>query len=126
MNIYGIGNDIIEISRIKLALNRNLKLLDKMFSDDELTVLSNKGFKPESIAGNFSAKEAVVKSIGTGLRGFSLKEVQILRDELDKPILVPTGRFKEVLSEKKIIDIKISISHCKEYATATAVSIKSE
>ena len=123
MNIYGIGNDIIEIDRIKNSLNRNLKLLDKMFSEDELVMLSKKSYKPESVAGNFSAKEAVVKSIGTGLRGFSPKEVQILRDELNKPILVPLGKFKDFLEEIGVVDIKISISHSKNYATATAIAI---
>lgn len=123
MNIFGIGTDIIEIERIHQSLNRNLKILDKMFSDDELSVLKEKGYKPESVAGGFSAKEAVVKSIGTGLRGFSLKEVQILRDELNKPVVVPTGKFKEYLESISVIEIKVSISHSKNYATATAIAI---
>lgn len=123
MNIYGIGNDIIEIDRVKKALNRNIKLLEKMFSSEEIMMFSDKNYKAESIAGNFAAKEAVVKSIGTGLRGFSLKEVQILRDELNKPTLVPTGKFKAYLEEHGITEIKVTIAHCKTYATATAIAI---
>lgn len=99
--IYGIGTDIIEIDRIHKALDRNLKLLDKLFSDKELEILKNKKYKPESIAGNFCAKEAVMKALGTGLRGFQLKDVQILRDELNKPFVVPQGKFLELCKEKK-------------------------
>ena len=66
--IYGIGTDIVEIDRIRTSLNRNIKLLDKMFSPREMQMLKLKDYKAESVAGNFSAKEAVVKSVGTGLR----------------------------------------------------------
>ncbi|MEG0250420.1 MAG: holo-ACP synthase [Peptostreptococcus sp.] len=122
--IYGIGTDIIEIERIHKALNRNLKLLDKLFSEDELLVLKEKNYRAESVAGNFCAKEAIVKSLGTGLRGFPLVDVQILRDKLNKPIVVPKGKFKEFCDEMKISDIMVSISHSKNYATATAIAIK--
>lgn len=124
MQIYGIGTDIIEIDRIRNALNKNLRLLDKIFSEDELIVLKEKNYKSESVAGNFSAKEAVVKSIGTGLRGFNLKDVQILRNELNMPIVVPTGKFKEYLNKIGVSEIMVSISHSKNYATATAIAIK--
>lgn len=122
--IYGIGTDIIEIERIQKALNRNLKLLDKLFSDAELLVLKEKNYKAESIAGNFCAKEAVVKSIGTGLRGFPLKDIQILRDELNRPIVLAKGKFKDYCDKKEISEIMVSISHSKDYATATAIAIK--
>lgn len=121
--IYGLGTDIIEIDRIKNSLNRNLKLLDKLFSKDELLMLKSKKYKPESVAGNFSAKEAVVKSVGTGLRGFNLHDIQILRDDLNKPIVIPAGKFKDFCIENNISEIKVSISHSKNYATATAIAI---
>lgn len=124
--IFGIGTDILEIDRIHESLNRNLKLLDKMFSQKELEMLKAKNYRAESVAGNFCAKEAVMKSIGTGLRGFSLKEVQILRDELGAPFLEAEGKLKNRLEELGISEIKVSISHSKNYATATAISIKKE
>lgn len=124
MEIYGIGTDIIEIDRIKQSLNRNLKLLDKLFSKNELEELKKKNYKSESIAGNFAAKEAVVKSVGTGLRGFNAKDIEILRDNLNKPVVVASGNFKIFLDENNIKDIKVSISHSKRYATATAIAIK--
>lgn len=124
MDIYGIGTDIIEIERIKNSLNKNLRLLDKMFSTEEFVVLKEKNYKAESVAGNFSAKEAVVKSVGTGLRGFNLKDVQILRNDLNMPIVVPAGKFKDFLEEIDVVDIKVTISHSKNYATATAIALR--
>lgn len=123
MNIYGIGTDIIEIERIKNSLNRNLKLLDKVFSTRELEMLKQKNYSPESVAGNFVAKEAVVKSVGTGLRGFNMKDVEIVRDDLNKPVVLSSGKFESFLSERNISEIMVSISHSKNYATATAIAI---
>lgn len=121
--IYGIGTDIIEIDRIHKALNRNLKLLNKIFSEEELEMLKKKNFKSESVAGNFCAKEAVMKALGTGLRHFKLTDVQILRDELNKPIVVPKGKFLELCNQNNITTIMVSISHSKNYANANAIAI---
>lgn len=121
--IYGVGTDIIEIDRVYKSLNRNIKIISKLFSDREVEILKSKGYKAESIAGNFSAKEAVVKSIGTGLRGFSLKEIEILRDELDRPVVIADGKFKKFLESIGVEKILVSISHSKNYATATAIAI---
>ena len=122
--IYGIGTDIVEVDRIKTSLNRNLKILDKIFSPRELQILKSKDYKAESVAGNFSAKEAVVKSVGTGLRGFGLHDVEILRDNLNKPIVVCSGKFKEFCHEIGVVNIIVSISHSKNYATSTAIAIR--
>ncbi|WAW15081.1 holo-ACP synthase [Peptostreptococcus equinus] len=122
--IYGIGTDIIEIDRIKKSYEKNPKLLNKLFSDREIQVLEKKKFKPQSIAGMFCAKEAIVKSVGTGLRNFSIKDLEILRNNLNKPVVIMTGAFKEFCDEEGIENIMVSISHSINYATATAIAEK--
>ena len=121
--IYGIGNDIIEIDRISQAMDRNPRIIDKLFSDREKAMLETKGFKPESVAGNFCAKEAVVKSLGTGLRGFKLEDLEILRDEVNKPYVVTSGKLKDLCSDLGISQIIVTISHSKTCALATAMAI---
>lgn len=121
--IYGIGNDIIEIDRISKAMERNPRIIDKLFSDREKAMLETKGFKPESVAGNFCAKEAVVKSLGTGLRGFKLEDLEILRDEVNKPYVVTNGKLKDLCSDLGISQIIVTISHSKTCALATAMAI---
>lgn len=122
--IYGLGTDIIEIERIEKAYNKNPKLLDKLFSSDEIKILEMKKFRAHSIAGMFCAKEAIVKSVGTGLRNFSVKDFQILRNDLNKPIVVMTGSFKDFCHSIGVREIMVSISHSDKYATATAIAIK--
>lgn len=121
--IYGIGTDIIEISRIKKTLNKNIKFMDKIFTKNEMNILKSKDYKAESVSGMFSAKEAIMKCFGTGLKGFSMKDMEVLRDELGKPIVILNGRLEEIYKNLNGEKIMISISHCKEYATATAILV---
>ena len=121
--IYGIGSDIIEIDRIRQAIDRNPRIIDKLFSDREKVMLDAKGFRPESVAGNFCAKEAIVKSLGLGLRGFKIKDIEVLRDELNKPYLVASGDFKDICEKLGISQVMVTISHSKNYATASAIAI---
>jgi len=126
MNILDIGIDIIEIERIKEAINNNPRFLNKIFTDDEIKYFESKGFKPESIAGNFAAKEAVSKAIGRGIRDFNFKDIEVLRNELGKPIVKTYNNLQQICIDYNVLEIKVSISHCKEYAVANAMTIIKE
>jgi holo-[acyl-carrier protein] synthase len=126
MNILDIGIDIIEIERIKEAINKNPKFLNKIFTDDEVKYFESRGFKPESIAGNFAAKEAISKAIGTGIRDFNFKDIEVLRNELGKPIVKTYNNLQQICIDYNVLEIKVSISHCKEYAVANAMTIIKE
>lgn len=118
--ICGLGNDIIEISRIEKAI-KNIKFIEKVYTENEIISIEKKGNKAETYAGKFSAKEAISKAFGTGVRDFNLTDIEILNDELGKPIVSLKNKLKEKYFN---FQINISISHCKEYATAVAILIK--
>jgi len=126
MNILGIGVDIIEIERVQSFVHKNPRFLEKIFTNDERKYFESKGFKIESIAGNFAAKEAISKSLGTGIRKFKLKDIEILRDELGKPIVKTYNNLEKICIDYNISEIMVSISHCKQYAVANAVAITKE
>lgn len=86
--IIGIGVDIIEIERVRQAIQNNKNFLSKLFTERELDYFINRNMNSEVIAGNFAAKEAVSKALGTGIRGFSFKDIEILRNELGKPEVI--------------------------------------
>lgn len=121
--IVGIGIDIIEISRIKKAVERTERFLYRNFSEREIDYFKAKSYKAESIAGSFAAKEALSKAIGTGFRGFSLEDIEILRDELGKPYIEFSEKVSTVLNERGLKNIKIhlSISHNKENSIANVI-----
>lgn len=121
VEIYGIGTDIIEISRIREAIARTPSFKTKVYSEKEIRHIEKKRNPYASFAGRFAAKEAVSKALGTGVRGFSLSDVEILNDELGKPVVFLHNEIKEAA---KNLTIQISISHSREYAVSTVIIYK--
>ena len=119
--IVGIGNDIIEIERIEKAISKE-GFKNKIYTQRELENIQKRGNRTETYAGIFSAKEAISKAIGTGVREFSLTDLEILNDNLGKPYVVVSEKLDKILKAKKEdYQIEISISHSRKYATAMAI-----
>ena len=119
--IVGIGNDIIEIERIEKAISKE-GFKNKVYTQRELKNIKKRGDRVETYAGIFSAKEAISKAIGTGVRKFSLTDLEILNDDLGKPYVVVSEKLDKIIkSKKEDYQIEISISHSKKYATAVAI-----
>lgn len=105
-----IGIDIVEIERVKSAMDKHAKFLDRNFSERECEYIRSKARPYESAAGSFAAKEAFVKFLGTGFRGnVTLKSIEVLRDGLGKPYIAFGGATAPV---------SVSISHTDTAATA--------
>lgn len=122
--IYGMGNDIIEIERIKKAIAK-VSFKEKVFTKKELENILKRGDRVESYAGVFSAKEAISKAIGLGVRGYILTDIEILNDELGKPFVLLSAKLDKIIMEKfGEYKIEISISHSKQFATAIAILFK--
>jgi holo-[acyl-carrier protein] synthase len=119
--IIGVGVDIVEIRRIKEAVDRNDNFIEKLFDKEEIEYLKSRGMRPEYIAGRFAAKEAVAKALGTGFRGFNFKDIVIDRTALGKPIVVLKGKAKLAAHKNGEYKIHISISHGQDSAIAYAV-----
>jgi len=120
--IFGIGTDIIEIRRITKALSRNPGFAERLFTGHELEYYKKKNMKAQHIAGGFSAKEAVLKALGTGLKGFRWKDIEILRSSSGKPVVRFGGSVRQFAADNGIGAIHITISHSRSFATATAVA----
>ena len=119
--IVGIGNDIIEIERIEKAISKE-GFKNKIYTQRELKNIEKRGNRTETYAGIFSAKEAISKAIGTGVREFSLIDLEILNNDLGKPYVVVSEKLDKILKNKKEdYQIEISISHSRKYATAMAI-----
>ena len=121
--IVGIGNDIIEIERIEKAISKE-GFKDKVFTQREIENIVKRGNRTETYAGIFSAKEAISKAIGTGVREFALTDLEILNDDLGKPYVIVSDKLNKIIQRKKEnYQIEIAISHSKKYATAMAIII---
>lgn len=120
--MLSVGIDLIEISRIKKSMKRD-KFLRHILGDQEYEQLKIRNFPPRSVAGNFCAKEAFSKSVGTGFRGIKLKEIQIIRDDLNKPFIKLLGNAFILYGDSRN-RFSVSISHTREVASAVVVFTK--
>ncbi|MDV4152501.1 holo-ACP synthase [Clostridium sp. AL.422] len=116
--VIGIGTDIIEIERIERAIN-NKNFLRKLFTENEIEMFNKRNMRSEVIAGNFAAKEAISKALGTGVRGFSLIDIEVLRDDFGKPIVYLNSTIDDIINKK--YKINVSISHNRTSAIAFAI-----
>jgi holo-[acyl-carrier protein] synthase len=120
--IYGIGTDIIEVSRIQAVMEKDIGFREKIFSPGEIAYCETKKHKYENYAARFSAKEAFMKAIGTGWRfGIRFADIEVYHDEFGKPLIALHGKAEELSKIEKISKIHVSLSHVKEIATAVVV-----
>ena len=115
------GTDIIEIYRIQESReSTDGKFCDRVYTKKEIQYCeSKKNQKYQHYAARFAAKEAIFKAISIKLKNkyeIGWKDIEILDDTSGRP-------YVNILNEcsKLIKNIDISLSHCKEYAVATAI-----
>lgn len=121
--IVGIGNDIIEVDRIKKAASRD-GFIEKYFTELEQQLFEERHQNIGTIGGNFSVKEAVSKALGTGVRGFALTDIEVLRNDLGKPEVTLYNKAKDLSDHLGINRWHVSISHSKTAITAMAIGEK--
>ena len=120
--MQGIGMDLVETERIARSLRRP-RFFMRVFSPREQALLAQKrAGMVESAAANFAAKEAFAKAVGTGVRGFALCEVEVLRDALGRPCLM----LSERLQQRFAGHVYVTLTHTRRYAAATVVWEKEE
>lgn len=118
--ILGIGNDIVEVARIKAILSHHhQRFLDRVFTSHEQDYCLKRKDPALHLAGRFAAKEAIVKALGTGFsQGLSWLDIEIRNDSKGKPIASFSLFAKELFGD---LTLHISMSHCHQYATAVAI-----
>jgi holo-[acyl-carrier protein] synthase len=120
--IYGIGTDIIEVSRIHAVMEKDIGFREKIFTSGEIAYCETKRHKYENYAARFSAKEAFMKASGTGWRfGIRFRDIEVYHDEFGKPLIRLHGKAEELGKIEGISKIHVSLSHIKELATAIVI-----
>ncbi len=109
----GIGTDILEIERIGSLLHREV-FVRRVFTDAERDYFMHAPLPAQTAAGIFCAKEAVAKALGTGFGAqVALRDIAVGHTEAGAPRVTVRGYER--------LEWSLSISHCRTYATATAI-----
>jgi holo-[acyl-carrier protein] synthase len=115
------GVDLIEISRVSEVIARYGKhYLDRIYTPAELEQC---GKNVESLAGRFAAKEAVAKALGTGIGDITWKNIEILGDKQNAPVLRLYGVAEQTARQLGLTEWSVSISHSQSHAVAITVAI---
>jgi len=123
--IIGIGTDIVEIDRIRKMIERHGDhFLNRCFTSNEIEYANRHRDSAVRFAGRWAAKEAVVKVLGTGfVQGITFHDIEVVSLHTGQPTVQLSGGALEISQRLKISEIKLTISHAREYATATAIGI---
>ena len=113
------GVDIIEIPRIRRIVELyGQRFLDLIYTPGEIAYC--RGRAP-NLAARFAAKEATMKSLGTGVRGVGWKDIEVVRAPSGAPGIELHGRAKRRAERLRVREISVSLSHSREYAVAFVV-----
>ena len=124
MKIIGTGVDIVENSRIKKSILNN-SFLNRVFSNEEILISKNMKNKSSYFAKRFAAKEAFVKSLGTGFKnGINFKNISIINDKLGKPSFFITKKIRKMIKKRfkiNTFNFFLSMSDEKKYSIAFVI-----
>jgi len=123
-HIFGIGTDIVDVSRVKKLFDKSKNFKNRIFSAKEIKHCESKKNKIASYSKRYAAKEAFVKALGTGFRkGISFNEISINNKENGAPFIELTGKTKMITKNlvKRTNNIYLSLSDEKKYALAMVV-----
>ncbi len=119
--ILGLGIDVVENERIKDMKFLN-EFIKKHFTQNErILFVKDDKIKYNTVSNNFAGKEAFSKAIGTGMRGFLLSEIEILRDEVGKPYLNLYGKARDAFEAIGGKNLHISISDTDNISIAVVI-----
>ena len=123
--IQGVGIDIVDVARIRTAIDAwGLHLLKKVFTDVEVQYCKSKKDSYEHFAARFAAKEAVSKALEIGWSGgFRWKDVEIRNDPSGKPRVILYEHVNKLLAKSRVL---LSLSHTGSTVVAVAVIEKVE
>src|SRR5262245_45259232 len=126
MEILGIGTDIVECLRVGRMIEKHGELfLTRVYTEREIRYCHTRKHAMQHFAGRWAAKEAILKSLGTGWsRGLSWTDMEVRVDPEGRPKVILRAGTLERARKMRITDVLISISHCRAYATAFAVAVR--
>jgi len=124
--VVGLGVDIVEIERMRSALERHPNMPERLFSADERLYCEQKARPEVHYALRFAAKEAVVKALGTGFSGIRFRDIEVSRDAKGRPVPVLSGAAEARAAELGVTEVHLSLSFTHTTAVASAVALTPE
>jgi len=121
--VVGIGSDLVEVARFRLALERRPGLAERLFSDAEREYAARFRDPTKSLAARFGAKEAVMKALGVGLWKFAMHDVEVIRRPSGEPTLALYDRAEALAADRGVREWRLTLTHTDTMAMAVALAL---
>jgi holo-[acyl-carrier protein] synthase len=123
LGIRGLGTDLVEVERFRLALARRVTLSDRLFTAGEQEYAYGQHDPVKSLAARFGAKEAAMKALGAGLGAFRFREVEVVREDSGAPSLALHGAAAALAAERGVTAWQLSLTHTDATAMAVVLAL---
>ena len=125
---FQIGTDIVSVSRMKFAIERQGKrFLDRVFTPEEQAYCGSKRYPFEHYAARFAAKEAMMKAMEIRRQNrLRFREIEVRRRPTGKPVICLSGASRKRFGVPAAAQIELSMSHERKYAVSFVVMILPE
>ena len=122
--VLGVGTDLVDVDRVRAALDRQERLRDRLFTPAEWEYSARHRDPMPHLAARFAAKESVMKALGHGMEHMSFHEIEVVRDErTGAPAVLLHGRAAEVASRAGVHGWRLSLTHTSSLAQAVAIAL---
>lgn len=121
--IIGLGSDLVDIPRFRLAYERRSSLAERLFSEDERAYADRFRDPVGRYAARFAAKEAVMKALGVGLGAFALRDVEVRKAPSGAPSVALSGKAADLAVARGVREWHLTLSHSDLVALAVAVAL---
>lgn len=124
LGVLGLGTDLVEVDRFRLAMERQgERLLDRLFSDAERAYAFRHKNPAPRLAARFGAKEAVMKALGVGLWKFALRDVEVVRLPSGQPTVALYEKASVLAEARGVTAWHLTLTHTDSMAAATAIAL---
>lgn len=121
--MLGIGTDLVECDRFRLALERRPRIAERLFSEAEREYAFRHREPVPPLAARFAAKEAVMKAMSVGLWKFALRDVEVVRLPSGQPEVALHDKAAALAAERGVTQWLLTLSHTDGMAIAIAVAL---
>jgi holo-[acyl-carrier protein] synthase len=121
--VIGIGTDLVDLGRFRLALERTPTIVDRLFTPAEQAYAMRRRDPVERFAARFAAKEATLKALGIGIGAVRFREIEVIRAESGAPSLALSGGAAQTAAAQGVDRWLLTMTHTHHAAQAIAVAL---